>query len=197
MAIDFSAFHLHNIADTCAVWNVLSSNRLFRAALSANVAFACTGVVIYECLHKPRKSESEADRQLQNRLRAAAKASEVTVCPIQIEDLQIVALLENRKRLGKGELSTIAFAIRTRQAVLSDDQKARRLVNDIMSRPAQTTPHLFGWLYFVNRLSDSDKDIVIGEHREVGRPLELHLEAAYREALRCRLMAANSKGART
>lgn len=188
MAINVSTFHLHNIADTCAIWNVLSSSRLFRAALSADIVFACTRVVIYECLQKPRESASEADRQLQGRLRAAEKASQLSVYPVEIQDLQIVTLLENRRRLGKGELSTIAFAMKTRQVVLTDDQKARRLVSEIMSTPAQTTPHLFGWLFFVNRLADSDKDLVIMEHRDVGRPLAPHLESAYMEAMRCRLM---------
>jgi predicted nucleic acid-binding protein len=169
---------------------VLSSACLFRAALSAEVAFACTRVVIYECLYKPRKTVSDADSRLQDRIRAAQKASEVTVYPIDIDDLQMVTLLENRKRLGKGELSTIAFAMKTRQVVLTDDQKARRLVAEIMSTPAQTTPHLFGWLFFNNGLTDSDKATVIREHESMGRPLAAYFESAYMEACRCRLMAA-------
>jgi len=189
MAIDVSKFHLHNIVDTCAVWNVLSSRCLFRAAISADVGFACTKVVIYECLYKPRKALTNADEQLQERLRAAQKESDVSVYPVDIGDLQTVALLENRKRLGKGELSTIAFAMRTRQVVLTDDQKARRLVADIMDAPAQTTPHLLGWLIFFNRLTDADKDIVLREHNEVHRPLGPHFENAYLEACRCRLVA--------
>ena len=189
MAIDVSVFFLSNITDTCAIWNVLSSRRLFRVALSAGVVFACTRVVIYECLHKRRKTVTEVDRELQARLRTAQAASDVSVYPVELDDLQAIALLENRKRLGKGELSTIAFAIKTRQVVLTDDQKARKLAMIVMSTAAQTTPHLFGWLFFGNRLTDSDKDEVISEHKMMNRPLTNHLEIAYIEACRCRLMS--------
>lgn len=190
MAIDVSAFHLHNIADTCAVWNVLSSRRLFYAALDAGVVFVCTGVVVYECLHKPRQNGTKAERELQARFEVEKKALRFKVYPLDIEDLQMVQILENRKRLGKGELSSIAFAMKTRQPVLTDDQKARKLMRDVLPNPgAQTTPHLLGWLFFTNRMIDSDKDAVIREHREMERPLSRFFDEVYLEACRCRLMA--------
>ena len=55
MALDPSSFYKHNITDTCAVWNVLSSLLLYARAKSAGVVFICTRFVIYECLFKPRK----------------------------------------------------------------------------------------------------------------------------------------------
>ena len=191
MAIDVSVFHLYNIVDTCAVWNVLSSNRLFQAALDARVVFTCTRVVEYECLLKPRKQTSEADAELRNRLEDAQKKKTISVYSLDVEDLQTVELLEKRKRLGKGELSTIAFAMKSRQAVLTDDQKARKLADAMLSNPgAQTTPHLLGWLYFHSHLADADKDFVITEHKRLSRPLSPFFEQVYLEALRCRLMAA-------
>lgn len=55
MAIDPSKFHLINVADTCAVWNVLSSSRLHAAAKEARCEFCITSFVRYECLSKLRK----------------------------------------------------------------------------------------------------------------------------------------------
>jgi len=194
MAINVSAFHPTNIADTCAVWNVLSSKRLFRAALDAGVVFVVTRVVIYECMFKPRKTIAAAERELRGRLDAAQRTSAIVVHPLDIEDLQTIQVLESRKRLGKGELSCIAFAMKTRQAVLTDDQKARKLTHDVHPCPgAQTTPHLLGWLFYGNRLMDSEKDQIVCEHREMGRPLAGPFEDIYIEALRCRLMAATTQ----
>ena len=96
-------------------------------------------------------------------------------------------VLESRKKLGKGELSSLALAMRIGQAFITDDMKARRLATEAGHDRTQTTAHLFGWLIFVSRLTDHDKVIVIREHEELGRPLRPHLEKAYEMALQCRL----------
>ncbi|MGD0263596.1 MAG: hypothetical protein ABSD47_01420 [Candidatus Methylomirabilota bacterium] len=189
MAIDPSSFHPVNVTDTCAVWNVLSSRTLYTAARLAGVVFVCTGFVVYECLFKPRKTETVSDKELQARLRAAQKEPSFVTYPLDVADLQTIGILESRKRLGKGELSSIAFALKIRQAFLTDDQKARRLAREIFGEvPTQTTPHLLGWLFFGNRLGDADKDAIVKEHAGLGRSLAQHFEEAYLEACRCRLM---------
>jgi hypothetical protein len=107
---------------------------------------------------------------------------------IDLEDLQDVAILRNRKRLSLGELSSIAFANKTRQAFLTDDQKARRLAEEVLQPDqVQTTPHLFGWMLFAGALHDSDKDEVIREHSAMKRPLARLFEAMYLWALEQRL----------
>jgi hypothetical protein len=190
MSIDPSSFHLHNIADTCAVWNVLSSRTLYSAARGAGVVFICTGFVLYECLFKPRRTISACDGELQTRLRSARKDSCFVSYPLDVTDLQTIAILENRKRLGKGELSSIAFALKSRQAFLTDDQRARKLAREVLlESPTQTTPHLVGWLFFSNRLGDADKGTIIKEHEGMERHLTRYFDEAYLEACRCRLMA--------
>jgi hypothetical protein len=190
MGIDPSRFHRSNIADTCAIWNVLASRLLYRRAREAGVAFGCTRFVLYECLYKPRSKPCPSDAELQKRLKEAQASSDFVVCTLDVADLQTIEVLENRKRIGKGELSSIAFASKSGQAFLTDDQKARRLANGFMGNPgAQTTPHLLAWLFFENRLADSDKQTVTEEHTRLGRPLAPYFEKAYLEALRCRLMA--------
>jgi hypothetical protein len=93
--------------------------------------------------------------------------------------LHEVEILEKRKRLGKGELSSIAFAKRTGQAFMTDDQKARRLALEVIPGLVQTTPHLLGWLLFEGTLEDSDKTIVIAEHEELQLPLRKYFEETY------------------
>ncbi len=187
MAIDPSKFHQLNVADTCSVWNVLSSARLRSAAADARCDFCITSFVHYECMIKPRKSATEADQELRRRLQAEQRRGSFAAHSCSIGDLQDVRVLENRKRLGMGEISSIAFAMRIGQAVLTDDQKARKLAQSAGHKLVQTTPHLFSWLIFTRRLGDSDLPIVINQHRTLGGDLAPHLEQAYGLALQCQL----------
>lgn len=190
MAIDPSKFHLINVADTCSVWNVLSSSRLHAAAKEAHCEFCVTSFVRYECLNKPRKSQTQAETELMRRLAKEQARGGFLAHSCDIGDLQAIKILESRKRLGKGELSSIAFAMKIGQAVLTDDMKARKLAENSGHALTQTTPHLFSWLIFTGRLGDSDKTNVIAQHQSMERPLAPHFEKAYEMALQCRLNAA-------
>ena len=53
-----------------------------------------------------------------------------TAYNITIDDLQEIDVLNSRKKLGKGELSSIVFAKKTRQAFLTDNTRARKLGNE-------------------------------------------------------------------
>jgi len=187
MAIDPSVFHLVNVADSCSVWNVLSSQLLYAAAKEARCDFCITSFVHYECLIKPRKSINAAEQELINRLKVEQSRGRFQAYSCGIDDLQSIQLIESRKRLGKGELSSIAFAMKIRQAVITDDMKARKLSEDCGHRLTQTTPHLFAWLIFTSRLSDGDKTTVIKQHKAMERPLAPHFETAYGLALQCKL----------
>ncbi|MCI0541618.1 MAG: hypothetical protein L0Z50_40990 [Verrucomicrobiales bacterium] len=190
MAIDCSQFHLVNVIDTCAIWNVLSSQRLISAAKAAKCHFSATTFVYYEALHKPRTAATKEDVELQKCLQKEREAGLFGNCSLDISDLQEIDILERRIRVGKGELSSIAFAKKAGLAFMTDDQKARKLGSGVIgSSRVQTTPHLCGWLFFIGKLSDSDKSIVIHEHERYGGPLRTHFETMYNEALRCRLMA--------
>lgn len=190
MAIDPSVFRLVNVADTCSVWNLLSSAKLHAAAKEARCEFCITSFVRYECLHKPRKvTPTAAEAELMRRLTQEQGRGGFAAHSCGISDLQAIKLLESRKRLGKGELSSIAFAMKIGQAVITDDMKARRLAENSGHPHIQTTPHLFSWLIFKGRLGDSDKGIVIAQHKAMDRPLEPHFETAYEMALQCRLNA--------
>jgi hypothetical protein len=179
------------ILDTCAVWNVLSSTLLYGTARRAGMAFAATPFVLYECLVKHRGSTlTPGHGELRRRLLARRDQGDFLEVPLSIEDLQEVSILEARRKLGKGELSTLAIARRIGAlAFQTDDGKARKLAEAVLPPDrVQTTPQVVGWLCFEGRISDSDFTKVIGEHEEVGRPLRSFFDQMYQEAMRCRLM---------
>ncbi|MNJ30682.1 hypothetical protein D3C77_252890 [compost metagenome] len=187
MTIDPSKFHKINVADTCSVWNILSSRRLYAAAQEAKCEFCITGFVLYECLVKRRTSPTEADLELMERLKREQTKGTFASHSCSIDDLQAIAGLESRRKLGKGELSSIAFASRIRQAFITDDRKARALSESVAHSITQTTPHLHSWLIFTNVLTDADHQVVLSQHIEMGGSLATHLEDAYNIALQCKL----------
>ena len=187
MAIDPSKFHPVNVADTCSVWNVLSSARLHSAAKDARCDFCITSFVYYECMVKPRKFLTNADQELRKRLYAEQRTGAFQAHSCSVDDLQDVRVLESRKRLGMGEISSIAFAMKIGHAVLTDDQKARKLAEAAGHRLVQTTPHLFSWLIFTRRLGDTDVSLVVDQHKTFGGDLAPYLDQAYRLALQCLL----------
>ena len=193
MALDVTIFHKLMVADTCSVWNVLSSRLLHSTSIGAGCLFSITAFALYECLHKPRKKIQEADLELQRRLQAARAEGQFQSYSLDVADLQDVEVLRNRQRLSKGELAAIAFAKKTRQAFLTDDQRARLLAaTAIEQQLVQTTPQMLGWLVFIRRLGDSDIPGIIDEHEKFQRPLKPYFNAMHEEGLRRRLMTTPS-----
>jgi len=189
MAIDVTTFHKINIVDTCSIWNILSSKRLFSAVVREKCVLSCTQFVLYECLYKERKVPTTSDDELKRRLCKARADGHFDKYNIAIEDLQNVEVIRNRMNLAKGEISSMVFAMKTSQAFLTDDQGARQLATILLShKMIQTTPQLFGWLIFCGILTDSDRDQVISEHKAVDRPLAKYLNQAYYMAMEMRLV---------
>ena len=190
MAIDCTQFAQISVIDTCAIWNVLSSRKLTEATRAGRRHFTATTFVYYEALYKPRSFVNKEDAELQNRLNVEKGKGLFGSCSLDIMDLQQVEILDKRMRLGKGELSSIAFARKAGLGFMTDDQKARKLGSAVIGKDnVHTTPKLFGWLVFHGHLGDVDKYEVIREHKSFNRPLERYFEEMYHEALRCRLMA--------
>lgn len=190
MTANPTSFFKINVTDTCAVWNLLSSKILFCAALSANCTFCITGFVYYECLLKQRSAYSNEDLELQTRLKKAIEKGNIVRYGLDIADLQEIEVLERRRNLGKGELSSIAYAKKIDKAIMTDDQKARRLAENILDQgKVQTTPKLLGWLFFSGILVDHQKDEIIREHRAMSRPLSRHFIAMYETGLQYRLIS--------
>jgi predicted nucleic acid-binding protein len=188
MPVDPRQFNIINIIDTCSIWNILSSKILYGISLSAHSNFSCTGFVNYECLYKPRIIISDKEKELQHRLKQAKMKGQFETFHISTDDLNDLEILNQRKKLSKGELSSIIFAKRIRQSFLTDDQGARKLACQFLQdKMVQTTPHLFGWLFYIGLLSDSDKDAIINEHESFKRPLRKHFDQIYLRALEYKL----------
>ena len=180
------SFVKYNVADTCSIWNILSSKVLYKAATStaSKCYFCCTQFVCYECLIRTRNNQSDAEIELKRHLIEERKrGDQFGDYSLDIEDLQDMEALENRKRLAK----------KTRQAFITDDKKARNLAEKVLeANMVQTTPHLFGWLLYSNILNDSDKTTVIKEHSKFRTTnwgnLTIFFEKMYMKAMEYKLM---------
>ncbi len=191
MNSDITKFSLINVIDSCSVWNILSSQIIYQASIQAGCYYALTNYVGYECLYKKRKEK--ADGVIVEKLGKGIATKRFTIYDITIDDLQEIGILENRKNLGKGELSSIVFAKKTRQAFLTDDKKARTLAKDVLgSEFVQTTPHLVGFCFYERHLLDGDINALIVQHQTslTGSwgDLSRFFNEAYEESLRIRLM---------
>lgn len=191
MNSNISKFNLHNVIDACAIWNILSSPLIYNASLEAGCFYAFTKYVGYECLHKKRKFKN--DQHLILKLKKELIHERFKSCDITIDDLQEVEILENRKRLGKGELSSIVFAKKTRQAFLTDDKKARTLGKSVLGNEfVQTTPHLVGYCFYKRYLLDGDFLEIIADHKASLSSgwgnLSDYFKKAYEESMRITLM---------
>lgn len=196
MALDPTKFSMMTVADTCSVWNVLSSCKLHQAAVSAKVYFCITPMVLYECLQKPRSSMTPQKIELIRRLEKARRSNEF---PVQACDLEDLVLLSQQapKGLGSGEMSCIATAYRIRSiAFMTDEKRARKYASDRLGLNVETTPKLYAWLHYNRHLSDGDHKDVILEHESFeSRPLTEFFQLAYEEALRCRMMQQSVRNA--
>ena len=189
MTGNVSKFERLNVGDTCSLWNILASQLLSSRMDAAGVKLCSTTFVRYECLHKPGPPRPER-KELQKRLNARIESGSIQWHPIDIEDLQELEILRNRKRVSIGELSVIIFARKTRQAVLTDDIGAQKLARqELGAALVQSTPHLFAWLYFNSNMNDADKDQIDADLKSFGRNLHPHLGEYHTEAQRCRLLA--------
>jgi|ERR1035441_112880 predicted nucleic acid-binding protein len=194
--IDLTKFYLTNIIDTCSVWNVLASSTLYIAAIELKCDFSFTQFVEYECIHKPRKQSLHIDFLLIEKLQNEIDKGKFKRFNITIDDLQEIELLANNKNLGKGELSSIAFAKKTNQAFFTDDKAARKLGKKILgNNMVQTTPHLVGHLFFNRILLDGDLSTIISEHSSLANSkwgsLEEFFKTVYSESMRLRFLQIN------
>lgn len=195
MALDPTIFSMVAVTDTCSVWNVLSSRKLYQAALSAKVHFCITPMVLYECVYKPRSFMTPEKAEMISRLERARKDGGFPVQECDIDDLAML-VRKAPKGLGSGEMSCIATAYRIRSiAFMTDEQKARKFASQQLGLSVETTPKLYAWLHYYRHLSDGDHEDVIREHEIYeGMPLTSFFCEAYGEAMRCRSMQRSNPG---
>jgi phosphoribosylformylglycinamidine (FGAM) synthase PurS component len=181
-------FCLYSVIDTCAIWHLLSSNKFYRISLSEGCNFVMSGFVEYEALYKPRNKKS-TQQEMMTRLRQQKELGRFVTLETSIDDLQDIAMLEESKKLGIGELSAIALARKLNISVTTDDKKAFMLaVVEMCSKDlVQTIPQLLGWLVYNDKVSDGDVHDIICEHIAMGQSHQGHFEELYFEGMRLRL----------
>ena len=109
MAFDPRAFSPMLATDTCSIWNILSSKKIFNATNIAKITFYVTPMVLYECLIKPRKNISNEKLELIRRLKSAKRMNYFSEKNCQLETLIYIHSIAPKK-LNSGELSSIALA---------------------------------------------------------------------------------------
>ena len=189
MAFDPRAFAPMVVTDTCAVWNVLSARKLYRAAFSSGLNFCITPMVLFECVRKPRKNVTAEQAELITRFHEVKKNGAFDILECDLDDLLTVSQIAPAG-LSSGELSCIAMSYRVSTiAVMTDERQARYFAENRLALRVETTPRLYGWLHFRRRLVDGDHSDVLAEHEKYERrPLTKHFETAYTSALQYRLI---------
>lgn len=195
MNFDISILLRHNVIDCCSVWNILTSNRIYSASMEAGFNFLFSNYVEYECLYKKRTGTNINDLRL--KLKKEMEKKKINCFKLSIDDLQEIAALEERKRLGIGELSSIALAKKLNQTFLTDDKKARELGEIILGKhKVQTTPRIVGVFFYHRFLIDSDISVIIDEHQSSltskWGDLTRFFNDMYQESLRRRSMEMQS-----
>jgi predicted nucleic acid-binding protein len=187
MSFDPREFSKLLVTDTCAVWNLLSSDRLYKAAISAKLTFCITPMVLYECLYKPRNINTPKKAELKDRFLLETKKGQFPLQHCELDDLLAISKTAPVS-LGSGELSCIAMAYKLKTiAVMTDERKARNYAENKLSLKVETTPKLYGWLHYHRHLIDGDHTDIISEHESFEKmPLTYFLNQAYEVALQYR-----------
>ena len=195
MTLDPTQFSMMAVSDTCSVWNVLSSRRLYQATIGTKIHFCITPMVLYECMYKPRSRMTPEKGELIKRLENARADGVFPIQECDLEDLAVIARITPRG-LGSGEVSCIATAYRIRSiAFMTDEKMARKFASEKLGLHVETTPKLYAYLHYGGYLSDGDHEEIIREHEIYEhRPLTVFFRKAFDEAMRCRLMQRYSTG---
>lgn len=193
ITLDVRRFNTGNSIDTCAIWNLLSSARLTAAARARQCGFAVAGYVKFEALNKLRTNLTAADSAMQTELRERlSRGQEFREVHLSVADLAVIARLPASRRLGRGEVAAAAAALKIRCALMTDDQKARKLLSGVGINGIQTTPHLLGWLVYEGALTDGDIPTIITQHEErithAPSRLTKFFKDMWRQAYMCLLM---------
>ena len=163
MAIDPTKFSPMVVSDSCAIWNMLSSRKLFQAAKDAKVHFCITPMVLFECILKPRAITTPKKQELITRFEKAKMDGYFPIEECELDDLAELAR-QAPSGLGSGEMSCIAMAYRIRSiAFMTDEKKARKFAENKLALTVETTAKLYAWLHYKQFLSDGDHRTSEGE----------------------------------
>lgn len=185
---DFSQIdNKYSTIDTCSILNIISSDDFLLATKTAGFSFSYTSFVEYELFYRPCKFSADFISLQREKIKSETVKGFFRKEVLTIDDLQDISILEARKNLGKGELSSIAFAKKTGLDFTTDDIAARKLGEEILgNNKVMTTPRILGWLYFNRELLETSHPKIIEQHKSNFRSLSKIYEETFFEALRQR-----------
>ncbi len=186
-------FNKNGVIDTCSLLNLSSTKTLDSAAKIDNCNFIISDFIEYELLYKERNIQDDLRRQRAEELDLVIKekirTGEIGKYDIELIDLLSPAFKNHNKSKSRGELTAIVLADKFNIAIITDDKKAQNVASaTIGNDKVDSVCSLISYLYYHNKLSDSDKVKIITEQDYYFRNQELNFEKAYKHGLEERLI---------
>lgn len=194
MSEELIIFNKDNVIDTCSIWNLLYSTKLYGISLEYFNSIVITDYVRYEALLKVWNGMKKKafESELKKRLAKELKNNNIIVYNISVEELQDPQVLKDRKKFGKGEISCIVFAKNKNISFITDDQGARKYSKTILgNNRVRTIPHLVGFLFFISLISDSDISEIIIDHKRFKSDIVEYIKTCYETSMKLKINSRN------
>lgn len=193
MLKDIKHFNKDSVIDTCSVLNLLSSEMLYRTTINKNINFIISDFIEYELIYKRRNIKNESKNRVANELDkkiiSAIQEKKIGKYALSLNDLHDPIFLEHGKRKSIGELTGLILARKFQIGLVTDDHGAQKIASKIIGADkVDSICSLISWLFYNDYLSDTDKDVIIGEQEYYYRNQKDNFEKAYRKGLEQRLM---------
>lgn len=186
-------FNKNGVIDTCSLLNLSSSKTLYKTARTENCNFIITDFIEYELLHKERNIQdvrrSQRADELDLIIQEKINNGEVQRYDIELNDLFNPLFKNHTKARSRGEITAIILAEKFNIGVITDDKKAQNVAKaSIGNEKVDSVCSLISYMYYHNKLSDSDKEKIINEQAYYYRNQDMKFQKAYERGLEERLM---------
>ena len=161
----FKNINKYTVIDACSTVNLISSKMFLSHALNDGFEFNMTRNVEFELVSKPLRRPNKRIEEQREYIKHLLAQKDLIRTSLSIDDLHELAELEERKKLGIGELSCIAYAKHKRLTVITDDTDAGNFAEKVLGNDyANNTADLLGNLLYRRIIIDNEYDSLIQEH---------------------------------
>lgn len=193
MIDDFTTFNKNSVIDTCSLLTLVSSRKLDIASKTEKCYFAITDFIEYELLYKTRNIDNndlklrraELDQAVIRKL----DTGEINKFALTISDLHAPLFARHNKARSRGELTAIVLAEKFNIGFVTDDFGAQKIAKrELGKERVDSICSFISWLYYNNKLIDSDINEIISDQEQHGRGQEKQFRKAYMDGLEVRMM---------
>lgn len=193
MIDNIKEFNKNGVIDTCSLLNLSSSETLDNAAKKENCNFIISDFIEYELLYKERNIldilRTQRAEELDLIINRKIRNGEIQKYDIQLNDLLNPLFKNHNKAKSRGEITAIVLAEKFNIGVITDDKKAQNVAKASMgNEKVDSICTLISYMYYHNKLSDSDKEKMINEQAYFFRNQEGKFQEAYKRGLEERLI---------